>query len=246
MLDPNRKIKENFHSLLVETEEGRIYTGIRVRESKTELVLRDVEDRRVTILRDSIENQTAGRSLMPDGIVDTLTRRELRDLLRFLSELGRVGDFTVDRRRWLRRWQSLQPTAEVLHRLQRTSYDTVANDDPAIQWAPVYSTLAGALPVDELPQFKLRANTASITFLRGDLTVSSGGRVEMRFASTKGLTLWVDGKPHDLSKSLQFDWRPGRHWITVGVDRSMRTAPLRLELVDVQGSEAQVQFVTGK
>ena len=246
LLDPNRKIKENFHSLLVETEEGRIYTGIPVRESKTELVLRDVEDRRLTILRDSIENQTAGRSLMPDGIVDTLTRRELRDLLRFLSELGRVGDFTVDRRRWLRRWQSLQPTAEVLHRLQRTSYDTVATDDPAMQWAPVYSTLAGALPVDELAQFKLRANTAPITFLRGDLSVSSGGRVEMRFASTKGLTLWVDGKPHDLSNSLQFDWRPGRHWITVGVDRSRRTAPLRLELVDVQGSEAQVQFVTGK
>ena len=246
LLDPNRKIKENFHSLLVETEEGRVYTGIPVRESKTELVLRDVADRRITILRDSIENQSPGRSLMPDGIVDTLTRRELRDLLRFLSELGRVGDFTVDRRRWLRRWQSLQPTPEVLHRIRRTSYDTVANEDPAIQWTPVYSTLAGALPIDELPQFNLRADSTPVTFLRGELNVSSGGLVGLRLDNTKGLTLWVDGKPHDLAHSLQFDWRPGRHWITVGVDLSLRTASLRLELVDIQGSQAQVQFVTGK
>ncbi|MBB75937.1 MAG: sorbosone dehydrogenase [Planctomycetaceae bacterium] len=246
LLDPNRKIKENFHSLLVETEEGRIYTGIPVRESKTELVLRDVEDRRVTIPRDSIENQTPGRSLMPDGLVDTLTRRELRDLLRFLSELGRVGDFTVDRRRWLRRWQSLQPTSEILHRLRRTSYDTVANADPAIQWAPVYSTVAGALPIDELPQFKLRNDAGAVTFLRGELDVSSGGQVGLRLNDKLGLTLWVDGNPHDLANSLQFDWQPGRHWVTVGVDLSLRATPLRLELVDIQGSAAQVQFVTGK
>ena len=246
LLDPNRKIKENFHSLLVETEEGRVYTGIPVRESKTELVLRDVEDRRISIPRDSIENQSAGRSLMPDGMVDTLTRRELRDLLRFLSELGRVGDFTIDRRRWMRRWQTVQVTPELAEQLRRTSYDRVADDDPAIQWTPIYSTVAGGLPVADLATLRVAPAATAVSFVRGEVVVSSGGLVGLHFDNTLGLTLWVDGKPRDLAKRLQFDWKPGRHWITLAVDASLRKAPIRLELVDVQGSDARVQFATGK
>src|SRR5262245_25114661 len=49
ILLPNKIIKENYHSLIVTTKAGKIVTGIKVRETKTELVLRDAEDRETLI-----------------------------------------------------------------------------------------------------------------------------------------------------------------------------------------------------
>src|SRR4029077_9691908 len=44
ILQPNKAIKENYHSLVIGTKTGRLFTGIKVRENETELVLRDAED----------------------------------------------------------------------------------------------------------------------------------------------------------------------------------------------------------
>ena len=42
---------------------------------------------------------------MPDGLVDSLTRQEFVDLVRFLSELGKVGPYAPNPARLVRRWQ---------------------------------------------------------------------------------------------------------------------------------------------
>ena len=47
---------------------------------------------------------------MPVGLVDGLTRAELVDLVRFLSELGKVGPYAVSKQRLVRRWQVLADT----------------------------------------------------------------------------------------------------------------------------------------
>ena len=49
---------------------------------------------------------------MPEGLADPLTRGELVDLVRFLSELGKVGPYSVSKARLVRRWQALEPTNE--------------------------------------------------------------------------------------------------------------------------------------
>ena len=46
---------------------------------------------------------------MPAGLTDTLTRGELVDLVRFLSELGKIGPYAVSKARVFRRWQVLDP-----------------------------------------------------------------------------------------------------------------------------------------
>ena len=43
---------------------------------------------------------------MPVGLADALTHGELIDLVRFMSELGKVGPYAVDKSRVVRRWQS--------------------------------------------------------------------------------------------------------------------------------------------
>ena len=41
LLLPNKAVKENYHSWVVATRDGRFFTGIKARESNTELVVRD-------------------------------------------------------------------------------------------------------------------------------------------------------------------------------------------------------------
>ena len=91
---------------------------------------------------------------MPDGTVDSLTKTELVHLVRFLSELGKVGKFSVGKEQVVRRWQSLIFSPQANRRLNRTSFDTAAGDDPLLQWESRYSTVAGVLPLEELAKFK--------------------------------------------------------------------------------------------
>ena len=113
MLEPGKAVKENYHALVVATSDGKVYTGIKLRQTDSELVLRDAEDREVAIPTSSIEEQKTAGSLMPAGLTEGLTRPELIDLVRFLSQLGKIGPFSVGTDRVLRRWQVLEATPEV-------------------------------------------------------------------------------------------------------------------------------------
>jgi hypothetical protein len=55
-----------------------------------ELVLKDVTvGHEVHLAKADIASRLQRGSVMPDGLADTLTQTELRDLVRYLSELGR-------------------------------------------------------------------------------------------------------------------------------------------------------------
>jgi putative heme-binding domain-containing protein len=91
VLEPNREVKENYESIEVTMKDGESYTGYRVRSDDTELAMRDVARNQIVRLRrDQIASQAERGSLMPSGLVDHLTRVELRDLFRYLSELGKA------------------------------------------------------------------------------------------------------------------------------------------------------------
>ena len=88
---PNAKVKEGYNTLTVVTQEDRVISGVRVRETAQELVLRDAEGAEVRVAVADIAERKGGLSLMPEGLVDPLPRADLRDLTRFLSELGKGG-----------------------------------------------------------------------------------------------------------------------------------------------------------
>ncbi|HTD66713.1 MAG TPA: HEAT repeat domain-containing protein, partial [Candidatus Limnocylindria bacterium] len=91
ILDPQKEIKEGYTSISVTTKDGEEYQGYQVRENKDEVVLRDVlQNKEVRLRRATIQEKRQNGSVMPAGLVDTLTREEFRDLIRYLSELGRT------------------------------------------------------------------------------------------------------------------------------------------------------------
>ena len=197
-------------------------------------------------IRNAIEAEKQGRSLMPDGLADPLTRSELVDLVRFLSELGKVGRYAVGKEQFVRRWQALANTPEGRRRLNRTSYDTAASDDAALTWLPVYSQVSGQLPVKALPSLVIHRDNDPVGFTRFALDVTTADKVRLLFADVKGLTLWVDGKPTTIANSLDLDLSRGLHILTLAVNQKQRTAPLRVQLTDAPGSKAQAQIVGGK
>ena len=90
VIDPQKEIKEGYTSTLLTTKEDEEHQGYVLRETKEEVVLRDlVQDREVRLRRDAIVDRRQAGSAMPEGLADTLTRAEFRDLIRYLSELGK-------------------------------------------------------------------------------------------------------------------------------------------------------------
>ena len=89
LVHPAKNVKEGYNTLVILTDDGQVMTGIPVSRSDDELVLRDAAGKEVKIPTAAIDEESAGTSLMPAGLVDTLSREEFTDLVRFLSELGR-------------------------------------------------------------------------------------------------------------------------------------------------------------
>ena len=90
ILQPNKEVKEGYEAIEISTKDGETYQGYLLRKDKNELALRDVmQNREIRIHPDNIQEQRNRGSVMPAGLVDHLTRTELRDLIRYLSELGK-------------------------------------------------------------------------------------------------------------------------------------------------------------
>ncbi len=261
LLEPNKAIKENYHSITVATSDGKVVSGIKVRESGQELVLRDAEDRELAIPVSTIEDRKAGPSLMPLGATDSLTRGELVDLVRFLSELGKIGPYSVSKARLVRRWQVLEADPAAFRELRRWGLQTVAKTDgngygsssgSALTWSPAYSEVSGTLPLDAMPVVTLGALPGSgaelgaTGFARFQIDVSTPGAVRLAFNSTRGLSLWMDGTAIEPRESIDIDLSSGVHTLTVVVKLGDRTEGLRCAIEDVPGSPARAQAVVGK
>lgn len=87
---PNRQIKEGYIATTISTRDGRRLQGYKISDANGELQLRDLLSANVSrfAAADIVSRQDSG-SLMPEGLVGLMTREELRDLIAYLTTLGR-------------------------------------------------------------------------------------------------------------------------------------------------------------
>ena len=252
LINPNKAIKENYHSLVVTTVDGKIFTGVKVRQNDKELVLRDAEDREVAIPAKKIEEQKNGKSLMPEGLIDSLTRGELLDLARFLSELGKPGPYGPGKASIVRRFEALEPTPQAYTVLSRMGNDAIANPAEPLLWSAVYATAQGDLLPQELPQFTqnraLEGNRLFISFVRFAFETGAKGKAGLKIHSPQGVTFWVDGKPSPMDKEgfAVLELEPGKHLVVLRIDRGGASKELRLELDDIASLPAKTRITQGK
>ena len=245
ILVPNKAVKENFHSLVVETNAGKVLNGVKVRENSTELVLRNAEDVEISIPVTEISERVNGGSIMPAGLTDTLTERELVDLVRFLSELGKVGPYAPSQARVARRWQALDPATPKLSEILISAPASVPGRQD-LAWTPVYSQVSGDLPLSDLPVVIYPIGGVRTNIFRTEIDVTTEGAVGLRLNDVTGLSLWIDGKPVTVANDVSVDLSRGTHTVLLRVELAKRQQAVRLELTDIADSPARARFVTGK
>jgi putative heme-binding domain-containing protein len=245
ILVPNKAVKENYHSLVVETKSGKVLNGVKIRESASELVLRNADDVELSIPIADIEERVNGGSIMPAGLTDTLTEQELIDLVRFLSELGKVGPYAPSQARVARRWQGLDPGTPRLAEILISEPASVPTRED-LAWTPVYTEVSGNLPLTDLPVVVYPIGGVRTHLLRTEVEVTTPGVLGLRINDPNGVSVWIDGRPLTPERDMSAELPRGRHTILLRVELALRNAPLRLELVDLPNSPAIARFVTGK
>jgi len=84
---PQRQIKEGYLSTSITTRNGLMVSGHLKHEDSQRIIIEDaVTRRRRTLTPSQVEHRQDAGTIMPPGLTAQLSREELRDLVRFLSE----------------------------------------------------------------------------------------------------------------------------------------------------------------
>jgi len=90
-LAPSADVPESYRTLVLQTVDGRVLTGVLAEEDNDRLVLKMVDQPRVVIPKEDIElRKMSDKSMMPEGQLDQLKRQELIDLVKYMQTTQQV------------------------------------------------------------------------------------------------------------------------------------------------------------
>jgi putative heme-binding domain-containing protein len=248
VLYPNASIKEGYDLKRVVKKDGSELLGYLASDGASDIVIRDVTGKEVSIAKSQVEiMEKVPGSLMPPGLTAGLSKEEFTDLIGFLSKMGESGKFRVPNTRFVRRWSTVEANKEITKGLLAEGPAYLLKDKTKGAFQPIYSKVAGELPLEELPVVEGAAGK-KYSFIRFEIEVLTKGNVNLTFNTTGGITSWIDGKPVKMTDSgLAADLGPGLHTVTLAVDRvTLKEDVLRVQLLDAASGGAQTRLVMGK
>lgn len=246
ILYPTASIKEGYELQRFAKKDGSEAMGYLVSNGTTEIVMRDVTGLEVSIPKSQIQAiEKIPGSLMPAGLTASLEKEEFDNLVGFLSKLGQSGDFRVPNERFVRRWETTSGSTDLAKKINKESlaYFTRSN----VPFQPIYSNVAGGLPLDELPAIEVPPGK-QYSIVRFDVEVLTPGQVSLVPNATAGITAWAGQKPISLTdEGLVVDLPKGIHTITLGIDRKLfKEASVKVALQEGKGSSAQTRLRMGR
>jgi putative heme-binding domain-containing protein len=88
LAEPSKVIAQEFRTQLLETGDGRTFTGIVVSRTEREVVIRDAQDKETRLMIGEIEQTIPQpQSMMPEGLLRDLTPQQAADLVEYLYSL---------------------------------------------------------------------------------------------------------------------------------------------------------------
>ena len=87
MVLPSKAIAKGYDTILITTLDSKTVSGVFKSEDEKEVRLMTAEGKLVTVKKSDIDDRRTTKSAMPDDLHGKLTKRELRDLVEFLSGL---------------------------------------------------------------------------------------------------------------------------------------------------------------
>jgi putative heme-binding domain-containing protein len=86
IIDPNREVRPEFVSYVLETEDGESLVGLIANESATSVTVRQAYGKEQVIPRSQINKMRSQKqSLMPEGLETGLTQQDVADLLGYIE-----------------------------------------------------------------------------------------------------------------------------------------------------------------
>ena len=227
---PNAKIKEGFHSVVITMKDDQEFSGIVVKESDNEVILRNAANQEVSVAKNNIAKRVNGGSLMPGGLVDALLPEERLDLIKFLAQLGRPGDYDAAKGGAARSWKLY----EVTWKNEPLGVErTIRGDFTLKDWVPAFSLVNGGLPKSacEAAFTSPGENTRGL-FAATQFQSAKGGPVNFSLAGeVKGV--WVNGQPVKVGAQFTADAKPGVNTLVVQLDGAHLPDPMKLSSGDV-------------
>ncbi len=228
---PNKKIKEGYHAVMIETKDGEEFSGVLVRESSEQIILRDATGKELPIAKSNVANRRIGTlSLMPAGLVDGLNAQDRIDLFRFLSELGKPGAFDATKSSTARTWRIRygQHTDE-----QSPEAKIVGADVNKAPWVPLFANVDGRFPgprfQDVFPHNDYSRHGVTAFYAAARLQLDRPGNVTFTITGADTTPIWIDGKPQKSGAEHTVEFMAGTHTITVRIDPKSPPAALRIE-----------------
>jgi putative heme-binding domain-containing protein len=90
VLDPSAVVAKEYQLTVVELKNGRFLNGIIKEENDRSIVLQ-MQNEQVVVPKNEIDSRKeSAQSLMPDGLLDKLSKEEVRDLVGYLASPQQV------------------------------------------------------------------------------------------------------------------------------------------------------------
>ena len=202
---PTRHVKEGYALTQVTQNDGQVIQGYerKERDQADTLILEEFGTKeRVHIAKDSIQAQEFIGSVMPPTAVSLLTRPQLRDLIKFLGELGAPGKFSTKDRRVIRHWEISE-----------------AKTQDRLEWIPFTSRVAGHINLADAP---ISIENQGTFWLRPISKLENREPKRLRFKQGKGLEIWLDNVLQPFSDHPNFQISPGKHDLRIKVNTTIR------------------------
>ncbi len=257
VLNPSLNIKEQYVTKVILTADGEVVTGIVMDRNDERVRLKDASGKVITLASSDIESEKEGPSLMPQGLTKFLTHDEFLDLARFITELGRPGDYAIRATPTLQRWRLLKsPAPEISGEVPNVEhFRQHVLELPADAWLPLYGTARGPLPLGDvvaaLPAASLVKSPAdkTVAFLQGEIEVSQAGDLQVEVQTPVQAHLWLDAEPFEKPAKLTIPLTAGRHKLTLRLNLPSdlpEGASLKVELKKPADSSLQFDVVGGQ
>ncbi len=241
ILEPSKQIKEAYLTLTVVTGDGLVVKGVKVDRDDTRLVLRDEKGKEIVIADEDIEAESEGKSLMPEGLHQLLTQDELVDLVAFLSALGKPGDYVVNNRPTIQRYEVVADAKQVsrLSTLPEGGLEGELAKLDAPSWQSIYASVNGNLPLDLVPV------KGSPLVLRGSINVVVPGTVGLKATSEADVQVVVGGESIASNGEQVVELPAGRHDFYLVIESMEKAKNLVAEFTKPSGAATQFTVVGG-
>ena len=202
------------------------------KESETEVVLRTAANQDVSIPVRNIAKRTSVGSLMPAGLIDALLPEERLDLVKFLAQLGKPGDYDAAKGGVARAWKLYL----VLSGNEHLGVERViAGDFTLNDWQPAFSLVSGALTREIVEgMYPNRGNNRGL-FASTQFESARGGAVKFTLTG-EVKRAWVNGALVKAGAEFTAPAKPGVNTVVLQLN-DVQPATIKL-------SSGEVTFLT--